>query len=141
MQLSKINILSLLDIATNMIVSLAGFHIDMHMQSNSIPYVIFPRKNTTTPDCICPIITYETCYDFSSCSCFNHTLFIRSTLACRNRGMTNVYRMRFFNFTFDVNGTLVHFIESFRSCRINDQEYFQRFYRKYIKSFRIIIGK
>ena len=126
--------LSIADLLQPLIVPVDGFHVDIY--SNSTPYIVLP---TTTADCICPIIVINTCYNFSSCACFDDTPFSHSIVACRNGTQ---YQLTFSNLNAQINDTIVHLFESRRYCDDigMDKPPVYKLYRKYFMSFRIIIG-
>lgn len=121
-----------------MIVPTAGFQVDIY--SSSTPYIVLPRSRVinATSDCICPIILNhsELSYNFSTCSCFNDTLFSNS-LTASNLGSGNMYQLKFSDLSGAINNTIVHLFESFRWCGRNTQVN-HKLYRKYFKSFKII---
>lgn len=131
------------DITEELNVPLDGFCLDI--QSSAIPNVVFPRRNSSEGrDCICSIIINLPCYDFSSCSCINETIFLSSVYTCKLQHQSPpVYHMCFINLDTEMNNTVIHIFESYRYCisdEYNFNNYKIKFYRDYRKSFRIITG-
>ena len=120
--------------------SLGGFCITL--RSIIGPYIVFPSKSGGN-DCPCSILlSSDNTYELSRCSCGDDTVFEDSLLAFQLKVEESAtYNVCFINLTQEMNSTIIHFYELYRICKEDNGRQHLKPYRRYFKSFKLLIGK
>lgn len=123
-------------------VSLDGLCVDL--PSGSTPYVVLPRNLTgsiNTSDCSCGITSDN--YNSSRCSCISETAFSNSLSVSKVKDTLkiDIYEFCFTNLSAAINNSVIHFYESFRYCTNKFQRAVDVNFRRYRKSFQILVGE
>ena len=135
---------AIIDVTNVIEVSHDGLCVDI--RSDSIPYVVVPHNLTDMidqPDCFCPIIInpQDIVYNVSKCSCISDTMFSNSLYARKVWERLPTYEFCFRNLSIEMNESVVHFFESLRYCMNKFGRSVDVNFRRYDKSFKLLVGE